>query len=250
MNDETITLYQPIDTLTPVAPKLWIVDGPVVRMSFPGGSLPFPTRMVLARLRSGELWVHSPTELNAVLASEIDALGPVAHLVSPNFLHYAHIGSWSARWPGAVTWASPGVRQRASNQKIEVSFQQDLQDEAPAAWAEEIDQLIFRGSRILDEVVFFHRASRTLLLADLVMNFEPSRVQGLMRWLMKLGGAVDPDGGTPIDLRSTFWGQRDQARPCLRRMLAWDPERVIMAHGRWYPENGAEELRRDFRWLD
>ena len=32
-------------------------------------------------------------------------------------------------------------------------------------------------------------------------------------------------------------------------MIALDPERVIIAHGRWYDANGTEELKRAFRWL-
>jgi hypothetical protein len=32
-------------------------------------------------------------------------------------------------------------------------------------------------------------------------------------------------------------------------MMAWQPERVILAHGRWYEENAAAELRRAFRWV-
>jgi hypothetical protein len=32
-------------------------------------------------------------------------------------------------------------------------------------------------------------------------------------------------------------------------MIGWNPERVVLAHGRWYEKNGAAELRRAFGWL-
>jgi hypothetical protein len=32
-------------------------------------------------------------------------------------------------------------------------------------------------------------------------------------------------------------------------MIAWQPEKVVMAHGRWYERDGVAELRRAFRWL-
>jgi len=32
-------------------------------------------------------------------------------------------------------------------------------------------------------------------------------------------------------------------------MIGWNPERVILAHGRWYDRNGQAELRRAFRWI-
>jgi hypothetical protein len=33
-------------------------------------------------------------------------------------------------------------------------------------------------------------------------------------------------------------------------MLAWQPERVVLSHGKWYEHDGVAELRRAFRWLD
>jgi hypothetical protein len=80
-------LYQPINTLKPVGEQLWVIDGPIVRMAFPGGSMPFPTRMVVVRLANGDLLLWSPTEPDDMLRAEIDALGPVRHLVSPNKIH-------------------------------------------------------------------------------------------------------------------------------------------------------------------
>jgi hypothetical protein len=32
-------------------------------------------------------------------------------------------------------------------------------------------------------------------------------------------------------------------------MMAWEPERIIIAHGRWYEGNAVAELRRAFRWV-
>ena len=57
------------------------------------------------------------------------------------------------------------------------------------------------------------------------------------------------DGKAPIDFRATFAGHKDVARACLQRMQAWQPERIVMAHGRWYDKDGGEELARAFRWL-
>jgi hypothetical protein len=51
-------------------------------------------------------------------------------------------------------------------------------------------------------------------------------------------------------VRMTFWGQKKQARSCLKRILQWNPEKVILAHGRWYENNGTAELLRAFRWLE
>ncbi len=100
---ESVQLYEPINTLKPVADNIWIVDGPIVRMDVPGGSIPFPTRMTIVRLANGDLWVHSPTALTNTLQAEVDELGPVRHLVSPNRIHYGqfHSGAPPTRRPFA-----------------------------------------------------------------------------------------------------------------------------------------------------
>ena len=241
-------LYEPLNTPKPIAPGLWIVDGPIVRMAALGGSAPFPTRMTMARLAGGALWCHSPVAPDDALFAAIDALGSVRHLVSPNKLHYAHVAAWKRRYPAATAWASPGVRERAASQRIEVAFDADLGDVPEPAWAAELDQLHFRGSRVFEEVVFLHRASGTLVLADLIENFEAAKLGTAMRWIARLGGVLDPDGKTPLDMRLTF-RDRAAAHACLQHIMGWRPQRVILAHGRCYLENAEAELRRAFRWL-
>ncbi|MEO7110163.1 MAG: DUF4336 domain-containing protein [Polyangiaceae bacterium] len=239
-------LYEPLATLIPVAADLWIANGPHARIS----GVPFPTRMVVVRLHDGGLWVWSPIEPTVALFQEIDALGPVAHLVSPNKLHYAHIATWKRTYPSAVAWASPGVRDRAASQHIDVSFDRDLAESADDAWASSIDQVIFRGSRLVEEVVFFHRPTKTLIFADLIENFEADKLTFIERTLAKLGGVLDPDGKAPGDFRLSFFGHRDTARACVAQIRGWKPERIVMAHGRWYDRDAEVELQRAFRWLD
>lgn len=244
-----VELYQPLNTLKPLAPELWIVDGPVERMAALGLRAPFPTRMTVIRLPDGGLWCHSPIAPDETLFAAVDALGTVRHLVSPNQLHYAHIGAWQQRYPHAKAWASPGVRKRAASQRIEVSFDAELGDQSPADWLGAIDQMLFRGSRVMQEIVFLHRASATLIVADLIENFEPARLSRGMRAIARIGGVLDPDGKAPLDMRLTYLGHKAQARACLTRMLAWSPRRVVLAHGRCYGEHAQDELRRAFRWL-
>jgi hypothetical protein len=243
-------LYEPTGVLKPVGDGIWIVDGGISWMTLAVGlRIPFPTRMVVIALPSTKLLVWSPIAPSDALRSEIDRLGTVSHLVSPNKLHYAQMAPWQQAYPEATAWASPGVQERARSHGIPLRFDADLGDQPDAAWEGVLDQMLFRGSRFLEEVVFFHRPSRTLILADLIENFEPARLSASMRAITHLVGASDPDGKATLNFRMTFVGNHRKARVSLARMLAWEPEKVVLAHGRWYEGNAAAELRRAFRWL-
>ena len=239
--------YAPLNVLTSIVPDaLWIVDGPEIRFSWLGVSLPFPTRMSLIRLEGGGLWVHSPTAPEPALLDAVRGLGPVRWLIAPNTLHYWWVPDWKGSFPEAEVHAAPGLERSA---KRRLPIDQALGEAAPAAWAGEIEQVLVRGD-VLTECCFFHRATRTLLLTDLIENFEPRRIE---RWwyrqLVRLSGASDPDGKAPIDMRLSFRRHRPALREAVGRMVAWDPVRVILAHGRWYERDGASELRRAFRWV-
>lgn len=241
--------YHPLHIPKPIDENIWLVDGPIIHMQQFGLNIPFPTRMTVIRLANNALLLHSPVQPTEALYAALDKLGQVQHLVSPNKIHYASIGVWAKRYPEATCWASPGVRERARKQNIDIRFDHTLGEDAEIAWAKEVDQLVFKGSKFMDEVIFFHKASRTLILADLIENFEAAKVNRFMRWLLKLAGNLDPDGKLPIDLRLTFMGSHAQACQCYQRMLSWHPKRVVLAHGRWYEKDGEKELRRAFRWL-
>ena len=244
-----LELYEPINTLKPVADDVWIVDGPEISMGYLWlFSLPFTTRMTVIRLPDGGLWLHSPTPLDEGLRKEINALGPVSHIVAPNRIHYWWVGDWKQAYPEAHTYAAPKVVQEAAKAGRFSGFDKELTDTPPAAWAGIIDQQVVPGS-YLSEAVFFHRPSRTLVLTDLIENFEPSRVQSrFWRAAMRLFGAADPDGKAPFDMQMTFWRHRVELRRAVEKMIAWAPERIVIAHGRWYGKDGVAELRRAFRW--
>jgi hypothetical protein len=242
-------VYEPLCTLRSIGEEIWLADGPTI--GFYG--MPFSTRMTVVRLEDGGLWVHSPIVAEEGLVEEVEALGPVSHLIAPNWIHYAHVPAWQARFPAAQTHAAPGVEARARRRGVSLRVDRPLGDTPPAAWAGQIDQIVVWGSPVHREAVFYHRASRTLVLTDLIENFEPEKLPWLMRLLVRAAGIHAPHGGMPRDMRLTFrLTRRGRARleKAVAQMIAWDPERVVLAHGRWFESGGTQALRRAFSWLD
>ncbi|MBK1635176.1 DUF4336 domain-containing protein [Rhodovulum adriaticum] len=236
-------LYTPLDTLKPLAPGLWVADGPAIRFY----GMPFPTRMVVVRLSGGGLWMHSPIAPDERLLDEIDALGPVTHLVAPNALHYAYLPAWAARYPAAQVHAAPGVARRAARHGLRFPPHEPLGDTAPPAWADTLRQKLIPGHAFLREVVFFYIPSATQILTDLIENFEPARLSPFMRLATWIAATQAPGGQTPRDAQWT-WRDKAAAAHALRAVLGWKPQRIVMAHGRIVEEGAEAHLRHAFAW--
>lgn len=191
------------------------------------GGARFNARMTVIKLRSGDLVIHSPCAFDQPLAAEVAALGRVAAIVAPGNLHWLHIRSCQQAFPGAATYICPGVEKRAQDLRFDVV----LGDEGPALWGDELAQVALQGTRLMREVAFLHRASRTLILVDLVENFTPATpgTNLFLRLLFRALGMWNRPAPAP-EYRFA-WGDRARVREGLERILAWDFERVILSHG-------------------
>ena len=239
--------YEPINVLKPGAPDVWVVDGPEVRMRYFGLRLPFTTRMTVIRLPDGKLWLHSPTEPATALLEALAALGPIAFLTAPNRLHTTWLAAWHARFPQALA-AGIAAEPAWRGGRLDVAL--DLAGPGPFPWADAIKHFVVPGG-MFSEAIFFHRASRTLIVTDLIENFELCRVSCFwLRALLRLTGPLDPNGTAPPDMRWSFRRHRPELRAALAGMRAWGPERIILAHGRWYDVEARHELDRAFAWVE
>ena len=75
--------------------------------------------------------------------------------------------------PEARAYAAPGARANTRESVLPASMPTSS-DEPPPEWQGEFEQVLVPGD-YMTEAVFFHRASRTLILTDLIENFEPRR---------------------------------------------------------------------------
>ncbi len=246
MSRDAYVPYAPLQALKAFAEEVWVVDGPEIAFRYFGIDLPVPTRMTIVRLQGGALWVHSPIAWNDDLGSAIDELGTVCALIAPSTLHYWYLPDWQAHYPKARSYGPPGLADKA---RRPIWIDETLCDQPPAQWGGVFSQCLIRGG-LLTEMDFFHRPSRTLIVTDIIENFEPSRIRrAVLRWVMKAFGAADPDGKAPYDMQLSFLGHRREVRAAAEMMIAWAPERIVIAHGRCYEADAVAELRRAFRWV-
>lgn len=209
---------------------------------FMPGGIHFRGRMLVVRLASGGLWVWSPIPIDDALAEQVSALGPVEHLVAPNSFHHLHFAAAAARWPDARRHVSPALARK----RPELEHDEVLGSRPPAAWAAELDQHLVGGAPKLDEVVFFHRPSKTLVVCDLVFNILEYKgwVTGLV---FRMAGTHKRLGQSRL-LRSAV-RDRAAAADSARRILEWDFERVVMAHGQVLEHGAREAFTGALHWM-
>jgi hypothetical protein len=231
------------ELLQPFGSSLWIVEGPAV--DFYG--FPYPTRMVVIALSVGA-WIWSPISLSTELEEEIlEKAGPVLHVVAPNKLHWLFLHDWAKRYPHARIFAAPGLKERKVVSDIMIDTV--LGDIPDPSYASDINQVVFKGS-VMDEVVFYHLASKTVIFCDLIQRFPEGR--GWKVWLMKVDGLVGEKGSTPREWRLNFWwnGRLDLARAALDQVLwEWKPERLVIAHGACASENATQIVQDCLNWI-
>jgi hypothetical protein len=223
--------------LRPLAQDLWVAERP---QAFYGLSV--GTRMTVIRLPGDRLLLHSPVALDAALRVELDAIGLVTYAVAPNRVHHLYAGEVAKAYPGARLWVAPGLERK----RPDLAFVAVLGDEAPEEWRASVQQTFFRGRPYENEVVFLHRPSRTLILCDLAFNFGPSAAAPtrLLMKLLRSYGRFGPSTLDPLLIRD-----RKAARGSLERILAWDFDRVVVAHGDVLESGGSEALRAGYAWL-
>ena len=226
--------------LEEIGRSLYVADGPVV--SFYG--FPYPTRMAVVRLSDGSAWVWSPVALSDELFNSVEAIGPVRHIVSPNKIHHLFLAEWGERWPEARVYAPPGLAQK----RPDLRFDAELGDDPDPAWKADIDQVIFRGSLAMEEVAFFHHASRTAIICDLIQRHPEATMTGWKGMLMRLDGLVGEHGSTPREWRASFL-RRGKARVAREKVLGWKPERLLIAHGECAQTGATSIIDKALGWM-
>ena len=221
--------------------NIWIFDGEAV--SFLG--LPFTTRMTIVRLSNGDLWVHSPIKITEMMTQQLSDLGKVKYLIAPNHLHHLFLAEWILKYPDVICFGTKEV----INKRNDITFYASLNKSQKYPWQDEIKQVLFTGSALMEECVFFHCASRVLIVTDLVENFNTNNFKPWQRFIAKAVGIVAPNGKMPLDWRLSFMFNKSEARQHLQTMLSWQPEVVVMAHGIIIEKETKIFLQRSFSWL-
>ena len=200
------------------------------------------TRMTVVRLSDGSLLVHSPIRLTPELEQKLASLGRVEHVLAPNLDHYLFVEAFKQRYPQARFYAAPGVAAKLPDAR----FDAELAFGQTAALGDGIEQAWFRSNHQLQELVLLHRATHTLITADLAFNIQAT--DGLVSKLMlKLNDSYLTFG--PSRVCRAHITEHRMARSDVDAILALKPERAIVAHGEILNAGATAAIERGYSWL-
>lgn len=220
-----------------VVPDLLWTDFDPVRMI----GLPVGRRAAVARGANGQLVVFSPIKATAGALAALKGLkGDIAAFVVPNRLHDSFFDDYFSHFPNARFLA--GAQSVVDHRKWPLTV---LATDLPELSG--FHYHLIGGMPRTQEHAFFHPATRTLIVADLMFNIP--QAGGLFsRMLMSMADM----GGRPRPSR--FWRSLIKSPELfgqsLKTILEWDFDRIVPGHGHVIETDGRRVFEKAFeRWL-
>ncbi|KAJ6532693.1 hypothetical protein DFH09DRAFT_1181988 [Mycena vulgaris] len=212
-----------------VTPQITTFSKPFARFSI----LPFGGRSTAIRLSTGDVWVLASTPLTHDTKAAIDKLGPVKWIMAGDAVHHMFLGQFKTAYPEAKIIGVEALiaKKKAEGLKLDGAYGADAAD-TKYGFEDEIYACYFSGFANKD-VAWFHAASKTLIVADLLFNLPGKEQYSKSKSSSKVPifGTLDPWGSVH---KHFVWGQgKDKAAMTrdAKTVLAWAPERIIMCHG-------------------
>jgi hypothetical protein len=224
--------------------NIWIAEQPLRYFGLSVG-----TRMTVIRFHNGELAVISPIQVNEETTEQLNQLGNVKYIIAPNLFHYLFLSNFKALYPQAKVYAVSGLKVK----RPEISIDETLEDNGEN-FLGELECLLFEGFKTLlpsgalplNEYVFFHAESQTLILTDTAFYFDESfplttkLVSKVMGGYRKL---------RPSFLEQLATQEKEKVKQSVQKVLQWEFKRVIVAHGSIVEHEAKKQFKEGYEWF-
>lgn len=230
--------------LQEVDENIWVAEKPLKYFGLNVGS-----RMTVIQLKNGELVIISPIDIDEVLVEQLNAIGQVGYIISPNLYHYLFADRCKLMYGSAQFWAPSGLESKRPELEID-----RVMREPQGTILDEIDYLFFDGFRTfgltgaspLNEYVFFHRQSQTLILTDTAFHFDET-FPSITRLIVQTLGSYNKLSPTWLDKLATQ--ATEKVKVSVQRVLEWDFKRAIVAHGSIVETDAKQKFKEGYQWF-
>ena len=224
--------------------NLWVAEQPLRFLGLSVG-----TRMTVIRLVDRSLLLISPIQITSQIRQQLDDLGTVKYLIAPNLFHYLYLAKCKNIYPQALVLAPPGLQDKQPNLNIDLTFTQDN-----IHFDSQLEYTLFAGFQVLivsqiktvNEIVFYHPSTKTLIITDSAFNFDRS-FPLITQFAARIIGSYQQL--KPSWLEKIAVRDKQKARRSIERILNWDFERVIMGHGKIVETDAKQQLTTGYQWL-
>ncbi|WP_437910498.1 DUF4336 domain-containing protein [Sorangium sp. So ce327] len=223
--------------LRAIAEEVWAYERD---FRLPFGDL--PARTTVVRRADGGIVIHSPLAFDDDTAREIDALGEVRALVAPSCLHHVFLRAATERWPRASVLGAPGLEKKLSGLRFTPLPRSGVAPEI----GDDLGVRLVEGVPYIAEHVFLHARSRTLIVTDLLFNVHEAR-SFAMKVFLWVGGVWRKTAQDHV--WRVLMRDRGAAARSVADVLAWDFERVVVAHGDVIEGEAKDRTRRALAWM-
>jgi glyoxylase-like metal-dependent hydrolase (beta-lactamase superfamily II) len=190
--------------------------------------------------------------------------------VATDIEHHIFLSEWAAAYPNAILVGPEGLPEkrlkdkdpRIGNEPFGVVFTK--QNKADIKVGEDFDrdfETEYVDAHQNKELVFFYKADRVLIEADLMFNLpaeeQYSRVPEAQKpkpgFLGRLFNNVGTTEGDAMGMKRFLWhaisrGDRKGFAESVRRIQKWDFETIVPCHGETIVGNGKEVFEKVFEW--
>jgi hypothetical protein len=218
--------------------NIWVAEQPLKYWGLEVG-----TRMTVIRLITNELIVISPIHADDITIHQLNEIGNVAYIIAPNVFHHLFVSDFQRIFPKAQLWIPLGLdskKPHLSAYKLISNDEGNILHEVEYLLFDGFKTLDVNGASVLNELVFFHIKSRTLILTDTAFHFDKS-FGGTTKLVSKVLGIYGKLSPSLLEkLAST---EKEKVKNSVQKILQWDFNRIIMAHGSIIEEDGKQKLK-------
>jgi hypothetical protein len=189
-----------------------------------------PVRSVIVKLSNANILISPGSRLTE---KDYKEMGNITDVIAPNLFHCGGIAKAKQFLPEAKTWGVVGVKKL----KPEIKWSEILE---PQKWPynKELEMIAIQGISKINEVLFFHPETKSLIVTDLCFNIRNTK--GFGPWLiLNLFGTYNRFGISKFFLK--YADDKKAFINSMENLLKIDFENIIVSHG----ENvmgGAKEL--------
>lgn len=218
-----------------VKEQIWYAQQP---LKF--GPINLTTRMTVVKLAAGTLWVHSPITPIPALLAELSTLGTVQYVVAPNKSHHLFFLQFLAAHPAASGFIAEGL----SDKRPDLASFPIITVQMP--WQSDLEGFFIEGLPIINETVWFHTPSGTLILTDLLFCFSRKN-GGISAFIATLLGVYGKPG---MSRTMKLAVKNKQAlRRSVEPLLDLPVQRIVLAHDDIIVDAARDKLIQAFAWL-